>query len=118
MKHAFYCPDRTIIKTIENDSMKTPWKNLEEQYYSQKRMNLNSGIIGMSFAKMWRRKPDCEQTESVDTEQSKYFSMSECLHEEDLANIECSDHVSIEIFKKEATKLEPLIEDEQCEWAL
>ena len=68
MKHAFYSPDRTIIKTRRDDSMKTPWKNSEEQYYSQKEtiMNTqNNGIARRSFAKMWRRKPDCEQTKML-----------------------------------------------------
>ncbi len=47
---------------------------------------------------MWRRKPkgqeDCEQTGSDDLEQRKYFSMTEHLQEEDIANKGYSEHDS------------------------
>lgn len=101
--------------------MKTPWKNSEEQYYSQKETIMktqNNGIARRSLAKMWRRKPDCEQTKNVDTKQNKYFCVSEHLQEEDIANRECLEHDSIEILRKEARQSESLIGDGQHEWAL
>ena len=69
----------------------------EEQDYSQKETNMNtqnSGITRRSFAKTWRRKPDCKQTESADTKQSKYLSMIEHLQEKNIANKEYSEHDS------------------------
>ena len=97
MKHAFYNSERTIIKPRRDDNIKTPWKNSKEQGYSQKGTNMNTqngGITRRYVAKMWRRKPewiqqeDYEQTESADTEQRKYFSMTKHLQEEDIANKE------------------------------
>ncbi len=74
--------------------MKTHWRNSEEQHYSQKRMNLNNNIMGKSFTRMWRRKPECEQMKSDDRVQSRYFSAAKHLKEEEGANKIYSEHGS------------------------
>ena len=98
--------------------MKTHWRNSEEQRYSQKRMNWNSNMKGKSCTTVWRRKPECEQAKSNDSEQRRYFSATEHLKEEDRANNSCSKHHSVEITRKETGKSDLLTEDELHEWAL
>ncbi len=55
--------------------------------------------------------------EKADTEESKYFSITGHLQEEDSANTKGSDLDNTEILRKETRKTKSLMEEE-CEWAL
>ena len=55
--------------------------------------------------------------EKADTEESKYFSITGHLQEEDSANTKGSDLDNTEILRKETRKKKSLMEEE-CEWAL
>ncbi len=81
-------------------------------------MNLNSDIIGNSFAKVWKRKLECEQTKGTNTVQSRGFSAVEQLKEEDRANKNYLEHEITKTIRKEIGKSDLLIGDKQHEWAL
>jgi len=108
MKHTFYSP---VIQTRRDGGMKTPWKLSEGQFYAPKGTNMRR--VSPEFAKIWRKKTYCKQSEKTDTEESKYFSTTE----EDSANTKSSDFDNTEILREEARKKESLMEEE-CDWAL
>ena len=81
-------------------------------------MNWNSNMKGKSCTKVWRRKRECEQAKSNDSVQSRYFSATEHLKEEDRENKICSEHGSVEVTWKETENPDLLTEDELHEWAL
>ena len=60
--------------------------------------------VSPEFAKIWRKKTDCKQSEKTDTEESKYFSITE----EDSANTKGSVFDNPEI---ETRETKPLFEE-------
>jgi hypothetical protein len=66
------------------------------------------------FAKTWRKKTDCKQSEKDDTEEIKYFSITGHLQEEDSANTKGSDLDNTEILRKETRKTKSLMDNNTC----
>ena len=123
--------NKTINKARRDDTIKAPWKNSENQDYSQKGINMNTQksnmtrIPSQNIAKIWRRKSvgkqeDCGQTKCVENEQSKYLNMTENLQKEELAIEGYSEHDIADFPKEEVGEPELLMrtirEVEQCEW--
>ena len=110
--------NKTINKARRDDTIKVPWKNSENQDYSQKGINMNTQKSNMTrshsqkIAKIWRRKSegqDCGKTKCAENEQSKYLSMTENLQKVDMASEGYSEHDIAQFLKEEVGEPELLM---------